>query len=78
MRNGGRSGSVEVMTVRCVGVDDNPVFVAAARNVQERDGVIMLSVAANGAEAFRCVGHLDGSDARTAMRVRSRATSKMA
>jgi two-component system, NarL family, nitrate/nitrite response regulator NarL len=58
MQNGDPVGSVEAMALHCVVVDDNPAFVAAARSLLEREGMIVLGVAANGAEALRLSAEL--------------------
>jgi DNA-binding NarL/FixJ family response regulator len=58
MQNDGPIGSVEVMTFRCVVVDDNPAFVAAARALLEREGVTVLGCTGSGAEAVRLVAEL--------------------
>jgi CheY-like chemotaxis protein len=39
--------------LRCLLVDDSPRFLAAARGLLERQGVTVVGVAANGAEALR-------------------------
>jgi DNA-binding NarL/FixJ family response regulator len=41
------------MALRCVIVDDNLAFVAAARTLLERQGMTVLGVAANSADALR-------------------------
>jgi CheY-like chemotaxis protein len=51
-------GSVERMTLSCVVVDDNPAFVAAACSLLEREGMTVLGVAVNGAEALRLSAEL--------------------
>ena len=38
--------------MRCLIVDDSPVFVHAARCVLERDGIVVVGVASGGAEAL--------------------------
>ncbi len=39
------------MTLRCLIVDDSPRFLAAARGLLERQGVVVVGVASTGAEA---------------------------
>lgn len=39
--------------MRCLIVDDSPTFVAAARALLEHDGLTIVGVASNGAEALR-------------------------
>jgi two-component system, NarL family, nitrate/nitrite response regulator NarL len=39
------------MTLRCLIVDDSPRFLAAARGLLERQGVLVVGVASTGAEA---------------------------
>ena len=46
------------MSLRCVIVDDSPGFVAAARSLLERQGLRILGVASNCAEALRLVAEL--------------------
>lgn len=46
------------MTLSCVVVDDNPVFVAAACSLLEREGMTVLGVAVNSAEALRLSAEL--------------------
>jgi DNA-binding NarL/FixJ family response regulator len=58
MHNGGPAGSVEAMTLGCVVVDDSHAFVAAARSLLEREGMRVLGVAANGADALRLAAEL--------------------
>jgi DNA-binding NarL/FixJ family response regulator len=41
------------MSLQCVIVDDNEPFLAVARTMLERQGVAVVGVAANGAEALR-------------------------
>ena len=43
------------MTLRAVIVDDNVEFLGAARVLLERQGISVVGVASNGAEALRCV-----------------------
>lgn len=52
------SVTVDRMTVRCVIVDDNSVFVAAARRLLEQQGLAVLGVAANGEDALRLAADL--------------------
>jgi len=42
-------------TLRCVIVDDNPGFREAAANLLGRQGISVVGLAANGAEALACV-----------------------
>jgi DNA-binding NarL/FixJ family response regulator len=44
--------------LRCFIVDDSPRFVAAARRLLERDGITVVGVASNSAEALRRLGEL--------------------
>jgi chemotaxis response regulator CheB len=44
--------------VRCLIVDDSADFANAARRLLERDGITVVGVAPNGAEALRCVEQL--------------------
>jgi len=46
------------MSLRCVLVDDNPGFVAAARSLLEHEGMTVLGAAGNGAEALRLAAEL--------------------
>jgi DNA-binding NarL/FixJ family response regulator len=41
------------MALRCMIVDDSPRFLAAARGLLEREGVLVVAVATNGADAIR-------------------------
>jgi DNA-binding NarL/FixJ family response regulator len=41
------------MMVRCLIVDDSPWFLDAARSLLEREGITVVGVASNGAEALR-------------------------
>ncbi len=41
------------MAVRCLLVDDNHVFLRAARHLLEREGIDVVAVASSGAEASR-------------------------
>jgi DNA-binding NarL/FixJ family response regulator len=43
------------MPLRCVIVDDNPSVLAAARDLLEREGIVVVSVAGNTADAVRSV-----------------------
>jgi DNA-binding NarL/FixJ family response regulator len=47
------------MTLRCLIVDDSPQFLDAARGLLERQGITVVCVASNGAEAMQCVAELD-------------------
>ena len=51
MESGGR-------VLRCVVVDDNPGFLAAAADFLGRNGVTVVGVATTGAEALTCVAEL--------------------
>jgi DNA-binding NarL/FixJ family response regulator len=46
------------MTLRCLIVDDNPPFLAAARSLLERQGVSVVGVASRGAEGMRLAADL--------------------
>jgi CheY-like chemotaxis protein len=46
------------MTVRCLIVDDNREFLEAARRLLEAEGITVVGIATNGAEALRRVGEL--------------------
>ena len=41
------------MSLRCLVVDDNPSFLEAARALLERQGLSIVGVASNGAEALQ-------------------------
>jgi CheY-like chemotaxis protein len=41
------------MTLRCLIVDDSPRFLEAARGLLEREGIVVVGVATNGADALR-------------------------
>src|ERR1039458_739959 len=43
------------MTLRAIIVDDNVEFLGAARSLLARQGISVVGVASNGAEALRCV-----------------------
>jgi CheY-like chemotaxis protein len=58
MRDGDRPGNVEVMTLRCLIVDDSPAFVAAARTLLERHGITVLAAASTSADALRLTTEL--------------------
>lgn len=47
------------MTLRCLIVDDSPRFLAAARSVLEREGMVVVAVAANGEDALRRAAELE-------------------
>jgi CheY-like chemotaxis protein len=49
---------LEIMDVRCVIVDDNDHFLQVARDVLDRDGIDVVGVASNSAEALQRVGEL--------------------
>src|ERR1043166_7975634 len=46
------------MTLRCLIVDDNPPFLAAARSLLERQGGSVVGVASRGAEGVRLAADL--------------------
>jgi CheY-like chemotaxis protein len=46
------------MTVRCLIVDDSPEFLRAARVLLAREGITVVGVASNGAQARRSCGGL--------------------
>jgi DNA-binding NarL/FixJ family response regulator len=46
------------MTLRCLIVDDNPPFLAAARSLLERQGMSVVGVASRGAEGVRLAANL--------------------
>jgi CheY-like chemotaxis protein len=46
------------MTVRCLIVDDNQEFLDVARRLLEAEGITVVGVATNGAEALRRVAEL--------------------
>ena len=46
------------MTVRCFIVDDNQEFLEAARRLLEAEGITVVGIASNGAEALRRVADL--------------------
>lgn len=46
------------MDVRCVLVDDSPLFVQTARISLDRQGIIVVGVASNSADALRLVAEL--------------------
>ncbi len=46
------------MALRCVIVDDSPRFLEAARGLLEREGIVVVAVATNGAEAVRRVAEV--------------------
>jgi DNA-binding NarL/FixJ family response regulator len=47
------------MRLRCLIVDDSPRFLDAARGLLERQGITVVGVASNGAEALRSAAELD-------------------
>lgn len=47
-----RSASDSGMVLRCIIVDDNPRFLHAVRGVLEREGIVVVGVASNIAEAL--------------------------
>jgi DNA-binding NarL/FixJ family response regulator len=47
------------MTLRCVIVDDNQAVVAAAADLLESQGVVIVGAARSGEDAIRVVGDLD-------------------
>jgi DNA-binding NarL/FixJ family response regulator len=44
--------------LRCLIVDDNAAFLAAARSLLERQGLIVVGVASNATEGLECAGAL--------------------
>lgn len=46
------------MALRCLIVDDSPRFLVAARGLLEREGVVVVAVATNGADAIRRAAEL--------------------
>ena len=48
----------EAMALRCLIVDDSPRFLVAARGLLEREGVVVVAVATNGADAIRRAAEL--------------------
>ncbi|HEY0471397.1 MAG TPA: response regulator transcription factor [Kribbella sp.] len=46
------------MALRCLIVDDSPRFLAAARGLLEREGIAVVGVAGNGAEALERAARL--------------------
>jgi DNA-binding NarL/FixJ family response regulator len=57
MRAGSPTCDPEPM-LRCLIVDDSPCFLDAARGLLERQGVAVVGVASNGADALRRAGEL--------------------
>jgi DNA-binding NarL/FixJ family response regulator len=53
MHGGDSSATVVSMTLRCVIVDDSAVFGTTARRLLEHQGMTVLGVAGNGADAMR-------------------------
>jgi DNA-binding NarL/FixJ family response regulator len=49
----GTMGQADAMTVRCLIVDDSQAFLAAARDLLEREGLHVVAVASTGDEAHR-------------------------
>ncbi|MCU1427668.1 MAG: putative transcriptional regulator [Actinomycetia bacterium] len=52
------SSEPEASALRCLIVDDNPEFLAAARELLEREGLSVAGVASMSAEALRLARHL--------------------
>jgi CheY-like chemotaxis protein len=54
------TGGPEILgvMVRCLIVDDSPTFLRAARNLLERDGIVVVGVATSSAEAIQRVAEL--------------------
>jgi CheY-like chemotaxis protein len=52
MRRGAKRERLEGMAVRCLIVDDNPVFIQTARKVLESGGITVVGVASTSAEAL--------------------------
>jgi DNA-binding NarL/FixJ family response regulator len=46
------------MALRCLIVDDSPRFLEAARGLLEREGIVVVGVATNGADAVRLAAEL--------------------
>jgi CheY-like chemotaxis protein len=53
MRRGTSSCNADGMTLRCLIVDDSPRFLDAARGLLERQGITVVGVASNSAEALQ-------------------------
>jgi DNA-binding NarL/FixJ family response regulator len=53
-----RSDILGTVQLRCVIVDDNPSVLIAARGLLEREGISVVGVAANSAEALEAVAEL--------------------
>ena len=53
MRAGAPTCDPEAMMLRCLIVDDSPRFLDAARGLLERQGVTIVGVASNSAEALQ-------------------------
>jgi CheY-like chemotaxis protein len=45
--------------MRCLIVDDSPRFLKAARGLLEREGIVVVALARNGADAVRCAAELE-------------------
>jgi DNA-binding NarL/FixJ family response regulator len=54
----GRSDILGTVQLRCVIVDDNPSVLIAARGLLEREGISVVGVASNTAEALEAVAEL--------------------
>jgi CheY-like chemotaxis protein len=54
----GASRDPEIIALRCLIVDDNARFLAAARELLERQGIAVVGVASTSAEAVRRAGEL--------------------
>jgi CheY-like chemotaxis protein len=53
MSSAGSAGKLDIVVLRCLIVDDSPRFLYAARGLLERQGITVVGVTANGAEALR-------------------------
>jgi DNA-binding NarL/FixJ family response regulator len=58
MRSRSHSWILEGMPLTCVIVDDNSLFLAGAADLLQREGVDVVGVASNGADAIRLVREL--------------------
>jgi CheY-like chemotaxis protein len=53
MWDGGGADMLEAVPMRCLIVDDNADFLAAARDLLEREGISVVGVASTSSEAFQ-------------------------
>src|SRR6478736_8323235 len=58
MRSAGRVGNPESVSLTCLIVDDSPRFLESAADLLRREGLDVVGVASNGAEAIRLVTEL--------------------